>query len=174
MANNQEKLLREAFKYQETLESYANAILHNWNLSKDAVQEAYILTSLKWQDVEEDFLFAWLKKITRDKAYDIIRKQTKQTAVQTEIKKLVNKHFESYLDEEIHEEHTARMKTLETCMKKLRPECLNLMVGFYREQKSCEALAGTMNRTVNAVRILLHRTRDNLRRCVKTKSPEHE
>ena len=174
MAKNQERLLREAFKYQETLESYANAILHNWNLSKDAVQEAYILTSLKWQDVEEDFLFAWLKKITRDKAYDIIRQQTKQTAAQEEIRKLVNKHFENHLDEEIHEEHTERMKVLESCMSKLRPECLKLMVGFYREQKSCETLAGMMNRTVNAVRILLHRTRDNLRKCVKTKSLEHE
>ena len=93
MAEDQEKLMRKAFQYQDTLEAYANAILHNWSLSKDAVQEAFIQTSIKWQKVEEKYLFAWLKKITRDKAYDIIRKQSRQSKVQEEILKLVDTHF---------------------------------------------------------------------------------
>ena len=174
MAEDQEKLMRQAFQYQETLEAYANAILHNWNLSKDAVQEAFILTSVKWQTVDEKYLFAWLKKITRDKAYDIIRKQSRQSKVKDEILKMVDTHFTNHLDEEVHERNKKRMVALEGCMKKLRPESMKLMVGFYKEKKSCDVLSQEMSRSVNAIRILLHRTRDALKKCVKLSKLENE
>ena len=56
MAEDQEKLMRMAFSYQDSLEAYANAILNDWTLSKDAVQEAFIRASVKWEEIDENFL----------------------------------------------------------------------------------------------------------------------
>lgn len=174
MAEDQEKLMRMAFGYQDSLEAYANAILNDWTLSKDAVQEAFIRASVKWEEIDENFLFAWLKKVTRDKAKDLIRREKKHSRIREAIDKIVDQSFDVHLNEKLHEKYQVRKLVLEGCMQKLRPECLKVMVGFYRERESCETLANRMNRSVNAVRILLHRSRDSVRKCVKSKRLKHE
>lgn len=174
MAEDQEKLMRMAFSYQDSLEAYANAILNDWTLSKDAVQEAFIRASVKWEEIDENFLFAWLKKVTRDKAKDLIRREQKHSRIREAIDKIVDQHFDVYLNEKLHEKYQVRKLVLEGCMQKLRPECLKAMVGFYRERQSCESIAQDMDRSVNAVRILLHRSRETVRKCVKSKRLKHE
>ena len=166
--------MRMAFSYQDSLEAYANAILNDWTLSKDAVQEAFIRASVKWEEIDENFLFAWLKKVTRDKAKDLIRREQKHSRIRDAIDKLVDHHFDVYLNEKLHEKYQVRKLVLEGCMQKLRPECLKVMVDFYKERQSCETIADSMNKSVNAVRILLHRSRDSLRKCVKSKRLKHD
>ena len=166
--------MRMAFSYQDSLEAYANAILNDWTLSKDAVQEAFIRASVKWEEIDENFLFAWLKKVTRDKAKDLIRREQKHSRIRDAIDKLVDQHFDVYLNEKLHEKYQVRKLVLEGCMQKLRPDCLKVMVDFYKERQSCESIAGSMNKSVNAIRILLHRSRDSLRKCVKSKRLKHE
>ncbi|MCM8538302.1 MAG: sigma-70 family RNA polymerase sigma factor [Lentisphaeraceae bacterium] len=168
MAQDQEQLMRDAFKFQSSLEAYANAILHDWTLSKDAVQEAFIRASVKWQEIDEDRLFNWLKKVTRDKAKDLIRREQKHSRIKTALDDIVDRHFDVHLTKKLHEKNMARTKVIEGCMGQLRPEALKVMSGFYKERESCETIADKMNRSVNAIRILLHRTRDTVRKCVKT------
>lgn len=174
MAEDQEKLMRKAFGYQDSLEAYANAILNDWTLSKDAVQEAFIRASVKWEQIDENFLFAWLKKVTRDKSKDLIRREHKHSRIRDAIDKIVDDSFDVHLNEKLHEKYQVRKLVLEGCMKKLRPECLKAMVGFYKERQSCEALANSMDRSVNSVRILLHRSRNLVRKCVKSKRLKYE
>ena len=174
MAEDQEKLMRMAFSYQDSLEAYANAILNDWTLSKDAVQEAFIRASVKWEEIDENFLFAWLKKVTRDKAKDLIRREQKHSRIRDAIDKIVDQHFDVHLNEKLHEKYQVRKLVLEGCMQKLRPESLKAMVGFYKERQSCEAIALDMDRSVNAVRILLHRSRETVRKCVKSRRLKHE
>lgn len=174
MAQDQEKLMRMAFSYQDSLEAYANAILNDWTLSKDAVQEAFIRASVKWEEIDENFLFAWLKKVTRDKCKDLIRREQKHSRIREAIDKIVDQHFDVYLNEKLHEKYQVRKLVLEGCMQKLRPECLKVMVGFYKERQSCEQIASDMNKSTNAIRILLHRSRDTVRKCVKSKRLKNE
>ena len=112
--------------------------------------------------------------ITRDKAKDLIRREKKHSRIREAIDKIVDQSFDVHLNEKLHEKYQVRKLVLEGCMQKLRPECLKVMVGFYRERESCETLANRMNRSVNAVRILLHRSRDSVRKCVKSKRLKHE
>ena len=174
MASNQEQLMRDAFKFQDSLEAYANAILHDWTLSKDAVQEAFIRASIKWQEIDENMLFAWLKKVTRDKAKDLIRREQKHSRIKDALDTIVDRYFDMHLTEVMHDKNKARKKVIESCMSTLRPESLEVMVNFYKDRNSCESIAEKMNRSVNAVRILLHRSRDTVRKCVKTKAAIHE
>lgn len=166
--------MRTAFSYQDSLEAYANAILNDWSLSKDTVQEAFIHASLKWEEIDENFLFAWLKKVVRDKAGDLTLRKEKHSGIRNAIDKLVDRHFDVYLNEKLHEKYQLRKLVLEGCMQKLRPENLKVMVDFYKERQSCEAIAGSMNKTVDAVKNLLQSSRDTLRKCVKSKRLKHE
>lgn len=174
MAENQEKLMRMAFTYQDSLEAYANVLLKDWTLSKEAVQETFIRASVEWKEIDENFLFAWLKKVTRDKSKELICLDNKPSRVREAIDKIVDQSFDTHLNENLHEKYQIRKLVLEGCMQKLRPECHKAMLSFYKEKKSYESLATKMNRSVNAVRILLERSRDSVRKCIKSKRLKHE
>ena len=174
MAEDQEKFMRMVFSYQDSLEAYANAILNDWTLSKDAVQEAFINASVKWEEIDENFLFAWLKKVTRDKARELICQGQKVSRTRDAIDKLIDQHFDVYLNEKLHEKYRVRKLVLETCIQKLRPESLKAMVSFYKEHQSCEDIAGSMNKSVDSIRTLLQRSRDSLRKCIKSKRLKHD
>ena len=166
--------MRMAFSYQDSLEAYANAILNDWTLSKDAVQEAFIDVSVKWQEIDENFLFACLKKVTRDKARDLIQREQKGSRTRHAIDKLVDQHFDVYLNEKLHEKYQIRKLVLEACMKKLKPDCLKVMVDFYKEHQSYEVIADSMNKSVDAIRTVLRNSRNSLRQCVKSKRLKHD
>lgn len=166
--------MRMAFSYQDSLEAYANAILNDWTLSKDAVQEAFIRAGVEWEEIEENFLFAWLKKVTRDKSKDLMHRDQKNSRTRDAIDKIVDNSFDVHLNEKLHEKYQVRKLVLEGCMQKLRPECLSAMVGFYKEKESCEILASKMDRSIDSVRALLQHSRETIRKCVKSKRLKHE
>jgi RNA polymerase sigma factor (sigma-70 family) len=169
MAEDQEKLMQKAFTYQDTLEAYANSILRDWNLSKDAVQEAFIKANLKWQEIDENLLFACLKKLTHDKAIDMLRHEKRLSRVREEIDKLIDRHMDVFLDESAHEKNQLRLLVLEDCMKKIRPESTNLLVSYYKDLTACDTIAENMQRPISAVRVLLNQTRLTLRKCIKSR-----
>lgn len=163
--NTREDILRRAFKYQDLLETYAYTWLNDWNLCKDAVQEAFIHASEQWQQIDEERILQWLKTVTKRRAIDIIRKRNKMVH-REDLMNLVDSHFQNYLDEELFEKNKHMRKNLQKCLSKLKPENLKLILGFYDKKLSTDKLAEVINKSPNAVRILLHRTRAQLKKCL--------
>ncbi|MCM8525655.1 MAG: sigma-70 family RNA polymerase sigma factor [Lentisphaeraceae bacterium] len=162
---SREDILRQAFKYQDLLETYAYAFLNDWNLCKDAVQEAFIQASEQWQQIDSDRLLAWLKMVTKRRSIDIIRKRNR-IVHREDLMNLVDGHFQNYLDDEMLEQAKLMRSRLQKCLSRLSPENLKVLLGFYDKKLSTEKLAEMINRSPNAVRILLHRIRHQLRRCI--------
>jgi len=162
---SREDILRQAFKYQDLLETYAYAWLNDWNLCKDAVQEAFIHVSEQWTDIDTDRLLPWLKTVTKRRAIDIIRKRNRMIH-REDLMNLVDGYFQSYLDDELLEKANRIRGRLQKCLSKLSPENLKIILGFYDKKLSTEKLAEIANKSPNAVRILLHRIRHHLKKCI--------
>ena len=160
-----EEILRQAFRYQDLLETYAYAWLNDWNLCKDAVQETFIQVSEKWEEIDENRLLPWLKTVTKRRAIDIIRKRNRMVH-REDLMNLVDGHFQTYLNDDLLEKSNKMRGKLQKCLSKLRPENLKLLLGFYDKRLSTDKLAELVNKSPNAVRILLHRIRHQLKRCI--------
>lgn len=158
-------VLRKAFQYQSLLESYAYALLKDWSLSEDAVQEAFIAVSEQWSDLDEENLLPWLKTVTKRRSIDLIRKR-KRIVQRDDLMELVDSHFQNFMDESFLDMQRKYKASLQKCIASLRPDAIQAITGFYIEKKSTESLGQKMNRSANSVRILLMRSRQALRKCI--------
>ena len=76
---NRSEILKEAFSYQSSLTAYAYVILQDWNLAEDAVQDLFVIISMKWESIDNSKpLYPWLKRVVRNKSIDIIRSRSKE------------------------------------------------------------------------------------------------
>lgn len=68
------------------------------------------------------------------------------------------------------EKDPSRMKALNDCVQSLAPEHRSLVLKRYAEATSVKAIAADMEKTANAVSLVLHRIRERLMRCVGMKT----
>jgi RNA polymerase sigma-70 factor (ECF subfamily) len=164
-----EDLLRAAFKYHDALVSYAYGLLSDWGLAQDAVQETFIVLQRKHAQYRPgESLFGWMRQMVRYEALNIIRKRGKESLVgDEELFSLVdgqfNSHFESISLVQLENEKLA----LHHCMAFLEKDAVQMIMAFYRDRVSCQQIADAHHRSINAVRLILSRTRFRLRDCVK-------
>jgi RNA polymerase sigma-70 factor (ECF subfamily) len=166
-----EDLLRSAFKYQDALVSYAYALLQDWALAQDAVQEAFIVLQRKHADFKPGAnVFTWARQMVRFEALNLIRSRQREACfVDEELFALVDEQFERHLDQEATSAMEAQKTALQHCMSRLDAESTSLLLGFYKDALSCERLSELHRKSVNAVRLSLSRIRAKLRDCVRAR-----
>ena len=166
-----ESLLRSAFKYQDALVSYAYALLQDWALAQDAVQEAFIVLQKKHAEFKPGAnVFTWARQIVRFEALNIIRSRQREACfVDDELFALVDEQFERHLDQEATSKMESQKAALQHCMSRLDAESVSLLLGFYKDALSCEKLSELHRKSVNAVRLSLSRIRTKLRDCVRAR-----
>ena len=166
-----EDLLRSAFKYQDALVSYAYALLQDWALAQDAVQEAFIVLQRKHAEFNPGAnVFTWARQMVRFEALNIIRSRQREACfVDEELFALVDEQFERHLDQEATSAMESRKAALQHCMSRLDSESVSLLLGFYKDALSCEKLSELHRKSVNAVRLSLSRIRVKLRDCVRAR-----
>ena len=169
-APSAEDLLRAAFKYQDALTSYAFAMLQDWALAQDAVQEAFIVLQRKHAEFRPGAnVFTWARKMVRYEALNILRARGRESCVMDEeLFALIDSQFAEHQDLEAVARMEQQKIALQHCMAQLDADAVNLLLGFYRERRSCEELAKGQ-RTVNAIRLVLSRVRARLRECVRSR-----
>ncbi|MDD7984799.1 sigma-70 family RNA polymerase sigma factor [Lentisphaera marina] len=165
----QDDILRQAFSYRQILVSYAYTLSCDWNFAQDAFQETLIALHHKVDELDPESLLPWMKRVIRNKAVDIIRKQSRQSKIQEKMAELIDEHYDTKLGGESKADTQAEHKALYGCMQNLRGETRQVILAFYQEKKSCIELAKELSRTENALRLLLSRTRQTLRNCIKNK-----
>ncbi len=164
-------LLRAAFKYQDALTSYAYALLQDWALAQDAVQETFIVLQKKHAEFRPDAnVFTWARKMVRYEALNILRARGRESCVMDEdLAALIDARFEEHVDADALARFEQQKSALQHCMSRLDDDSLSLLLGFYRERQRCEQLADARRRSVNAIRLALSRLRARLRECVRSR-----
>lgn len=164
-----EDLLRAAFKYQDALTSYGYALLRDWALAQDAVQETFIVLQKKHAEFRPGAnVFTWARQILRFEALKIMRARGRESyVVDEELFALIESRFDEHFDGEAVAELEQQKSALQHCMARLDHDSRDLLLGFYRERLCCEEMAAARHRSVNAIRLVLSRTRSRLRACVR-------
>jgi len=164
-----EDLLRQAFKYQDALVSYAYGLLQDWALAQDAVQEGFIVLQRKHHEFKPGAnAYSWVRQIVRFEALNLLRSRRKETCyADEELFHLVDKQFERYLEAKDLGDLEARKTALQFCLAKLDEPSREMLLEFYRDALSCDKLSELHQRSVNAIRLSLSRIRSRLRDCVR-------
>ncbi len=164
-----EDLLRAAFKYQDALTSYAYALLQDWALAQDTVQETFIVLQKKHAQFRPGAnVFTWARQMVRFEALNLLRARGRESCVIDEqLFALIDAQFEEHQDGDALARMELQKAALQHCMGQLERDSLDLLLGFYKERLSCDQLAGTRHRSVNAIRLSLSRLRAKLRDCVR-------
>jgi RNA polymerase sigma-70 factor (ECF subfamily) len=164
-----EDLLRAAFKYQDALTSYAYALLQDWSLAQDAVQETFIVLQKKHAEFRPGAnVFTWARQMVRYEALNLLRARGRESCLADEqLFALIDAQFEEHFDGDALARIEQQKAALQHCMTQLDTGSLDLLLGFYKERFSCDHLASLRHRSVNAIRLSLSRIRARLRECVR-------
>lgn len=162
-----EELIVEGLKWQIALTNYAQGQLREWNLAEDAVQKAYLTAFEKADSFEEGApVFPWLRGIVRLKCLEIIRERSKiKAAPDDHLDELINQRMEEQWDEAYIEAKNQKEQALNHCLKKLKPNLLELMLQYYRDKVPGEIIARKLNRPINSLYVTISRTRQKVRDC---------
>lgn len=160
-------VLQAAFDSRPVLTAYAYSLLKDWSLSQDIFQEAVIALNEKHQTSEISNPAGWLKSVIKNKSIDIIRKRERTVKRNEQISILLDKKFDALLGVEMLEVHKQKEKALHNCMAKLTPDSRNIIIDFYKSRFSCDKIADIYKKSSNAIRLILSRSRTELRQCVK-------
>jgi RNA polymerase sigma-70 factor (ECF subfamily) len=164
-AEHREEVLKLFTENIPLLTGYAYTVLENWDLARDAVQEAALFVSSRWKDFKPGTNFlAWARTVVHLRCREVIRKKTRGKAVSLSV------IGDSIPDEswEKHGQYSDEEKTaLALCMDSLPEQYREITDLRYRQSKSCEEIAGLKERTTHAVYLVLSRARQRLRDCVQ-------
>lgn len=169
--HTQGEVVREAFRYQSALTSYAFGMLGDWALAKDMVQDAFVVLIEKYADNEAAHgVFPLMKQIVRLKVLETLRKRARETATGDEdLIRLVCQTLDDVVSEQEAERHNARLTALYQCMSRVNDSLKRLLIGFYWRHESYEDLARATGRAVPTLRVMLMRARGKLRECMETR-----
>lgn len=173
MTDNQtfkrDETVKSAFQYRDALISYAYALLRDWASAEDAVQDAFIVVMDKWETFEEGSnLFAWVRRITYNKVLHQMRSRGRTVPAENEnLFNSVQKVIDQNLDEKRAMKQKRMRAALQECMSRLNKVLLSLFDRFYYQKKSCEEIARQEDKTPNAVRLILSRTRSKIHDCME-------
>jgi RNA polymerase sigma-70 factor (ECF subfamily) len=163
-------VVSQAVKYQAALTSYAYAILQDWGLAQDAVQDSFVVAMEKCGQLDQlENAYVWVRGIVRRQALDRRRRRSRQgfIAMDPELIEMIDDRFRQMVDEHAALKQRDEESALYECMSKLKPSSRDLVLAFYRDRTTHEELGRVLHKSVNAIRLALSRIRRSLRRCVK-------
>lgn len=161
------EFLKTAFDSRPVLTAYAYSILKDWGLAQDVFQDAVISMNEKAEEIKADSPVKWLKSVIRNKSIDLIRKNERSRNRNEQISILLDQRFDQFLNAEKIELSKEREKALNSCMAKLPQESRKIILDFYKSRFSCDRIAEICKKSTNAIRLILSRSRADLRYCVK-------
>lgn len=165
--NKTSEFLKIAFDSRPVLTAYAYSLLKDWGLAQDVFQDAVISMNEKAEEIKADTPIKWLKSVIRNKSIDIIRKNERNKNRNEQIFILLDKRFDQFLDDESTARTKEREHALNNCMAKLPSESRKIILDFYKSRFSCDKIAELCRKSTNAIRLILSRSRADLRYCVK-------
>lgn len=166
-------VVKRAFQYRDALLAHAFAMLRDWSMAEDVVQDAYVVVMNRWADFQPGTaFFAWLRQIVQNKTLEALRSRgRKLSKAGGGLLDQVAAVLEEHLDEANADRQTLMRRALQLCMSSLNGRALAVLRGFYAGEETCETIARTQRRSANAIRLTLSRLRRQLHDCMSRQLP---
>lgn len=164
---SQDEVCREALRHRSALVAYAFAQLRDWNRAEDVVQDATVVLLGKWQDCTGlETVHAWVRGMVRNKIKELRRSERRERPVELDaLEELATGCVERALDREGGLAHAARVRALQGCLQELPRRKRVIIDGYYRQRRSCDAIADDLGSSANAIQQVLSRLRRLLKDC---------
>jgi RNA polymerase sigma-70 factor (ECF subfamily) len=143
-------------------------ILLSREATKDVLQQAFLKAFDSLQDYKPGTSFrGWLRTIARNLARNELRRRANERSHLTEY----SRYRLQVAPESAStgEQGDLRHQALQECRKALPPQLQNLLQLYYAQNQPVDLIARTLNRTAEAVRQMLWRSRLFLRDCIMRK-----
>jgi RNA polymerase sigma-70 factor (ECF subfamily) len=166
MALDRNSLLKLLVSERGPLLGFMFMICRDRDLAEDTFQNLVVITTEHQPNVEtrEQFL-SWARTTSRYGLYNAMRKQRRSMPLNEEIIDLLE---EEWVAGSRHT-GTSKVDALEQCLPSLSPNVRNLLWLRYDRGLSCEEVAGTLNRKMNAVHVALSRAYKVLAECIQSR-----
>lgn len=163
---SQQKIQSFFVKERPRLLAYAYAILKDYDLADDVVQNVSLISIKKSDFIRHDNPLGWLLKTTRFEALNAYRKHKKTiTGIDNEI---VLRLEQAAHDLSLKQDDSHMVHRLKECMSQLSERQSRMMNLRYGENIKGEALAKAINMTKMAMFKALNRTQKKLRVCMES------
>ncbi|MEN9019077.1 MAG: sigma-70 family RNA polymerase sigma factor [Verrucomicrobiales bacterium] len=156
--------MRLLMQHEPALRAFARALLPNWNLVDEVIQEASITLWDKFSQLrdEEGFL-PWAKVVVRFKCLSAISKMQRDRHVFSDgVLEILADEAEA-IDVE---EQTAARTALRTCLDRFSEPHQELLLAPYAGDGRVKSIAEESGKSANALYKLLGRLREKLSVCI--------
>jgi RNA polymerase sigma-70 factor (ECF subfamily) len=166
-------LMRLFLKNQDMVAAFLYSLVEDWELVEEAIQETTVYLCSHWNDYTPGTNFgAWIRTVARMRCREVLRAKQRSG-------KLLNQDFQSVADSLTHERWDASGATnsqhsqlLSECLKGLPESQRQIIEMYYKDEKSCEQIAGVLDKSIDALYMSLSRIRKRLKVCVERRMAE--
>jgi RNA polymerase sigma-70 factor (ECF subfamily) len=157
-------LLRVLVAERGPLLGFMYTVCRDRDLAEDMFQNLVVITTEPLPEVEtrEQFI-AWARTTARYGLYNAMRKQKRSIPLNEQVLDALEEEW----DEIARHRGSMQADALEQCLRSLTPNVRNLLWLRYEKGLSCEEVAGTLNRRLNAVHVALSRAYRVLAQCIQ-------
>ena len=149
--------------HRKSIHAYILALVCDVHFADDLMQEVALFAWGHFDDFEigTNFL-AWTRAISRNKVLDFCKRSKKGSLLLPD--ELLEKIELDAFQKLMHIDD--RIEALGQCIKKLRPEQLELMQNRYEKEFSVQKIANYLGKSTNAVYKTLARIHNALKNCI--------
>lgn len=140
------------------------------NVVADLTQETFIIAYQRIDSYKPGTNFlAWLRTIARNVTQNERRKWYRRRDMEERYRSEVEQTIESAVDDLVDTLPEDMIEALTSCIENLKGRTRSLVDGFYFDEESVKELAKQLDLTANAAKVTLHRARNALGNCMKSK-----
>ncbi|MBN1672793.1 MAG: sigma-70 family RNA polymerase sigma factor [Kiritimatiellae bacterium] len=157
-------LLRLLVKHNGMLSGYIYAMVEDWDIVEETLQETAVFMANRWQDFTPGTNFtAWARTVARNRCREILRGTHRQ--------RRISEALEACIPEETWDEHGAydaeKKKALIECLGALPEKSRRIMDLHYRAGKRGAEIAKILRQSVESLYMALSRIRQALKTCIE-------
>lgn len=172
-SKRRDEVMRLIVKNHDMISGYLYALVRDWDLVDEAIQETTVYLCDHWNDFEAGTNFcAWIRAVARMRCREALA--SKQRSAQ-----LLKTDFELIANSLTYEEWDGKKsrippqtQILERCIKSLPEDQRQLIEMVYEEMRPTEQIARQQQKTIEAVYKILSRIRRRLKICMERRLVE--
>ncbi len=163
--SSRDRLLKTTNEYRSLLIPYIASLVGSLDAAEDVFQETMVVICRKWKDYTPGTnVRAWCLEIARRSAAEW-RRRDRHEPLSISEEALSALTIEAFGESE-EESRSARLDSLEKCLRKLPKRAHELLRFRYGRGLSCREIARKKGWPVNSLYVALSRLRARLRECV--------
>lgn len=156
-----EEVIRELIQHRSNLFAYILAIVRDFNLAEEVMQEVAVVVCEQWADFRPGTHFgAWAARIARNKIFNLNRAARKQILLSKESLEAVEKAVEETTP-------AGWIEAVKKCLELAGEKVRGLLTMRYRDGMIAAEIARRTKSTIPAVHMALSRARASLAECVE-------